>query len=106
MLTTPQDEKFAMLMAKGLTPTKAYIKAGYSARGAHAGAWRLLQNADVALRVGELRMAIAKEVTSGIVRQRIAEINERLWQIRWGRLGRLLHQCPAQRDPKAGCRGG
>jgi hypothetical protein len=48
VLTNPQHEKFALLVARGLTTTKAYVWAGFSARGARQSAHRLLANADVA----------------------------------------------------------
>lgn len=54
-LDNPKHERFAQLVAKGETPTNAYVKAGYSESGAHASANRLLQKATVCDRVAELK---------------------------------------------------
>jgi hypothetical protein len=81
----PQHEKFARLVAQGKSLTKAYIMAGYSARGAQQNASRLILNDMVSMRVAELTIETAKRIQDGIVGRRIGEINHRLaeWQDRW-----------------------
>jgi hypothetical protein len=85
VLTNPQHEKFARLVASGLSLTKAYIKAGYSARGAQQNGSRLMLIDDVSLRVAELTIETTKRIQDGIVGRRVGEINHRLaeWQDRW-----------------------
>jgi hypothetical protein len=85
VLTNPKHEKFALLLASGLSATKAYIKAGYSARGARQSAHALSTNPDISLRVAEARIELEKQTKAGIVSRRVADINARLqeWQDRW-----------------------
>ena len=85
VLSNPQHEKFALLLASGLSATKAYIKAGYSARGARQSAHALLTNPDISLRVAEVTSELSKRTMAGIVSRRVADMNARLqeWQDRW-----------------------
>ena len=43
-LKNAKHEKFVQNIVRGLSPTQAYISAGYSRKGAHASAARLLKN--------------------------------------------------------------
>ena len=58
MLKNAKHEHFAQLVAGGKTPPVAYVTAGYSEAGAAQSANRLLKNADVALRIAQLRKAV------------------------------------------------
>ena len=58
VLTNARHEHFAQLVAGGKTPPAAYVLAGYSEAGAAQSANRLLKNADVLLRVEELRKSV------------------------------------------------
>jgi phage terminase small subunit len=58
MLNNAKHEHFAHLVAKGETPPKAYVKSGFSERGAAQSANRLLKNADVSARIAQLRKSI------------------------------------------------
>lgn len=57
-LAKPRHEHFAQQVAKGVSPTKAYISAGYSENGAAASGDRLRKNALVCARVDELKPVI------------------------------------------------
>jgi hypothetical protein len=59
-LRNSKHEHFVQLVAAGETPTKAYTLAGYSEKGAHASANRLLRNATVQARVTELQKAVSE----------------------------------------------
>ncbi len=59
-LKNSRHEHFAQLVASGQSPTKAYTLAGYSEKGAHASANRLLRVATVSARVTELQKAVSE----------------------------------------------
>jgi phage terminase small subunit len=65
---TAKQERFCLLLVKGLTQTKAYEQAGYatkSIRVTEANASRLANNAKVIARIAELRaVAVQKTVIS------------------------------------------
>jgi hypothetical protein len=63
MLKNAKHEHFAHLVATGKDPSAAYVSAGYSDKGARQSANRLLQDADVMLRVEELKEAIYRPST-------------------------------------------
>jgi hypothetical protein len=69
-----KHEQFALLVAKGVSATKAYVSAGYSPKGAQQSAARLLQNAAICARIKELQTAVAERVVS-------AEIRRRNWRV-------------------------
>jgi hypothetical protein len=75
VLSNPQHEQFALLLASGLSATKAYIKAGYSARGARQSAHALLKNPDISLRVAEVTIELSQRTMAGIVSRRVADMN-------------------------------
>lgn len=62
MLPNIRHERFAQGIAKGLPASRAYIDAGYKARGnaAEVNAARLLRNAQVAQRLVDLADALSK----------------------------------------------
>jgi hypothetical protein len=85
VLAKPQHEEFALAVASGLSPSKAYIQAGYSPNGARQGAHNLLNNLNVSARVLELRTQMSNQIRAGIVVREIAQANARLaeLQYRW-----------------------
>ena len=54
-LKNAKHEHFAQLVSNGEAATRAYVLAGYSEKGAHASATRLLRNAEICSRVAQLR---------------------------------------------------
>ena len=61
MKINPKQEAFCQGVASGLSLTQAYIRAGYSEKGAGQSGEKLLKNAEIAKRVDELRAkAVAK----------------------------------------------
>ena len=66
LLQNPRHERFAQLVASGLTPTRAYITVGYSDNGASPSAARTLRNALVKARVEELQAAAADSSTAAV----------------------------------------
>jgi hypothetical protein len=87
-LKNPKHEQFTQNMARGLTPTKAYILAGYKGKGAHASAARLLQDATICDRVAELKQLVCSNTTQTFLELAITERDQRLMAIqdRWDRL--------------------
>jgi phage terminase small subunit len=55
MKLNPKQEAFCQGVASGLSLTQAYIRAGYSEKGAGQGGERLLKNVEISQRVDELR---------------------------------------------------
>jgi phage terminase small subunit len=80
-LRNPKHEQFAQNIARGLSTTESYIYAGYSRKGAHASAARLLHNATICTRLQEFRSAI----TASFLQLAITERDQRLiaLQERW-----------------------
>ena len=80
-LQNPKHERFVQNVLLGLSPTEAYICAGYSHKSAHSSAFRLQHNATVMQRLQELRTL----VTSAFVQLAITERDQRLiaLQERW-----------------------
>jgi phage terminase small subunit len=61
MKLNPKQEAFCQAYASGMSITQAYVKAGYSEKGAGQGGERLLKNVEITKRVDELRAkAVAK----------------------------------------------
>jgi len=54
-LMNPKHEQFVQHVLLGLSPTEAYISAGYSRKSAHSSAFRLQHNATIMQRLQELR---------------------------------------------------
>ena len=61
VLKKSQHEQFAQLVATGIQPRQAYATAYGSAKGADQSASRLLKNAQVSSRIGELRLVVAEK---------------------------------------------
>jgi hypothetical protein len=74
VLTSSKYERFAQLVAQGVSPTKAYLQAGYSKANAHSNASRLSQNELVLARIKELKTVVAERVVA-------AEIRRRNWRV-------------------------
>ena len=87
-LKNPKHEKFVQHIVRGQSPTKAYFSAGYSGKGAHASAARLLKNPQVCTRLAELQRVIAPLVEAAIVKLSVTERLHRLEAIqdRWDRV--------------------
>jgi phage terminase small subunit len=83
-LNNPRHEAFAQNLMRGLTPTQAYVAAGFKKAGAAGNAARLMKTDAVLCRVNELRQA----VTATVLQLAITERNERLiaLQERWDAL--------------------
>jgi len=98
-LKNPKHEKFVQNIVRGLSPTEAYISAGYSRQGAHASAARLLKNPQVCARLAELQKAIAPLVEAAIIKLAVTERLQRLEAIqdRWDAL-REAKRCFAAED--------
>jgi hypothetical protein len=62
LLSKPKHERFAQLVARGETARRAYVAAYGSAKGAEQSASRLLRNAKVSARIGELRAQISSKL--------------------------------------------
>src|SRR6516164_5157150 len=98
-LKNPKHQKFVQNIVRGLSPTEAYISAGYSRQGAHASAARLLKNPQVCARLAELQKAIAPLVEAAIIKLAVTERLQRLEAIqdRWDAL-REAKRCFAAED--------
>ena len=69
-LTNSKYEHFALLVARGESPAKAYVLSGYSENGAFQSGNRLLRKPEVAARVEELKRAIAESQVEKIAVER------------------------------------
>ena len=72
VLKQSKHEKFAQLVAKGVSATKAYVSAGYAEVGASQNASRLSGTDKVLARIKELQEAISDGVVACEVRKRSA----------------------------------
>ena len=84
VLDNSKHEHFAQAVAKGVSATKAYVLAGYSAKGAAQSAARMLTNAEVSTSVLELQT----ELSAGVIALEIGSRNARVQalQDRWCQL--------------------
>jgi phage terminase small subunit len=98
-LKNPKHEKFVQNIVRGLSPTEAYISAGYSRKGAHASAARLLKNPQVCTRLAELQKAVEPILEQELVKLLVAERLHRIEAIqdRWDAL-REAKRCFAAED--------
>jgi len=87
-LKNPKHEKFVQNIVRGLSPTEAYISAGYLGKGANASAARLQKNPQVCTRLAELRKAVEPILEAAIVKLIVTERFQRLAAIqdRWDRV--------------------
>ena len=74
VLAQSKHEKFAQLIAKGVSATNAYLSAGYAKVGAAQNASRLITNDKVLARIKERQAEVAERVVS-------AEIRRRNWRV-------------------------
>ena len=95
VLRNSKHEKFAQLIARGETQTKAYVKAGYSETGADGNASRLIGNDRISARIEELQATISKSLVAQSIAIREARV--RAQNDRWLK----MHQVIAERgaDP-------
>lgn len=63
MKINSKQEAFCQGIANGLSPTQAYIRAGYSESTAPQGATRMLKNVHVLKRVHDLRVKVEEKMT-------------------------------------------
>ena len=95
VLKNSKHEQFALSVAKGVSASRAYVSAGYSATGATASASRLLTNAKVCTRVRELQ----ETLSAGTIALEISSRNARVQalQNRWDRMREGLNLLLAER---------
>jgi hypothetical protein len=77
VLTKPKYEMFAIEIAKGATVVDAYVNAGYSRKGAERSASRLLMNAKIVARIGEIRATLI----AGVIKTEIANKDWRVMKL-------------------------
>lgn len=63
MKINPKQEAFCQGVASGLSLTQAYIRAGYSEKGADGASCKLQGNARIASRIDELRAKVETKMT-------------------------------------------
>jgi hypothetical protein len=106
VLENSKHEQFALRVAKGVSATKAYVSAGYSAAGAKVSASRLLTNANVCSRIREIQ----ETLSAGTIALEISSRNARvqMLQNRWDRMRRVIDEraaSPAFADVPGGTTG-
>jgi hypothetical protein len=106
VLENSKHEQFALLVAKGVSASKAYVSAGYSAAGAKVSASRLLTNANVCSRIREIQ----ETLSAGTIALEISSRNARVQalQNRWDRMRRVIDEratSPAFADVPGGTTG-
>ena len=77
ILSKPKHEEFAQLVARGESAGQAYVSAYGPAKGADQSACRLLKNAKIRGRIGELQAEISANLLNASIRER----NFRLQQL-------------------------
>jgi Terminase small subunit len=70
VLTSSKHEKFAQLVATGVSATKAYVSAGYAKANARQNASRLITNDDILARIKEIQADVAERVIASEIRRR------------------------------------
>ena len=90
VLANSKHEQFAQAVAKGVSATKAYTSAGYSANGAKQSAARMLTNADVCARIRELQQTLAAGTIALEISSRSARVQA--LQNRWNRLRQVIQE--------------
>lgn len=75
-LRNAKHERFCQEYVIDLNATQAYIRAGYSEKGAGQSAERLLRNAEIRARIAELQAGLAKrlEITQAKVAAELAKL--------------------------------
>ena len=82
-LANARHERFAQLVVSGLPQSRAYIEAGYAARGnsAEASSSALVRDPKIVLRMGELRGAALERVQAANAPAEDAAIGSAAWII-------------------------
>jgi len=95
VLGNSRHEHFAQAIAKGTSPSKAYVLAGYSEKGAQQSGARLLLNAVICSRVSELQ----ETLSAGTIALEISSRNARVqaMQDRWSMLRAGIAQLMVER---------
>lgn len=90
LLPKAKHEQFAQLVARGESAGQAYVSAYGAAKGADQSACRLLKNAQIRSRIGELQAEISSNMLNASIRER----NFRLQalQNRWDLLSRVIRE--------------
>lgn len=70
-LLAPKQERFAILVARGLTQAAAYVQAGYSPAGAHVNASVLARTAHVKARIDWLRAQVGARTTALVIQHAV-----------------------------------
>ena len=96
VLDNSKHEHFALLVAKGVSASKAYVSVGYSVKGSAPSASRLLTNAKVCARIRELQ----ETLSAGTIALEISSRNARVQalQNRWDRMRRVIDERAASPD--------
>ena len=96
VLDNSKHEHFALLVAKGVSASKAYVSVGYSVKGSAPSASRLLTNAKVCARIRELQ----ETFSAGTIALEISNRNARVkaLQNRWDRMRRVIDERAASPD--------
>ena len=95
VLNNIKHERFAQAIAKGTSASKAYVLAGYSAKGARQSSARLLLNAVVCSRVSELKETLSARTIVLEISSRNARIQA--LQDRWLTLRAAIAQLMTER---------
>ena len=95
LLNNSRHEHFAQAIAKGTSASKAYVLAGYSAKGARQSSARLLLNAVVCSRVSELQATLSARTIVLEISSRNARIQA--LQDRWSTLHAAIAQLMSER---------
>ena len=95
LLNNSRHEHFAQAIAKGTSASKAYVLAGYSAKGARQSSARLLLNAVVCSRVSELQETLSARTIVLEISSRNARIQA--LQDRWSTLRAAIAQLMSER---------
>lgn len=96
-----RHEVFCQLICTNCAPPEAYVKAGFSGKGAHASASRLLQKANICSRIAELQQAVSKVFVVGEIANRTYRV-----AVLQDVLGRMVRLMDARASDLAGVPGG
>lgn len=107
MLNKAAREQFAQLVARGESAGQAYVAAYGPAKGADQSAFRLLRNAQIRRRIGELEAEISSKLLEASIRERNTRV--KALQNRWDLLNAVIQeraeiygQMGEERGPGAG----
>src|ERR1017187_1893107 len=94
VLDNSKHEHFALLVAKGVSASKAYVSVGYSVKGSAPSASRLLTNAKVCARIRELQ----ETLSAGTIALSSRNARLQALQNRWDRMRRVIDERAASPD--------